>query len=503
MQTTSFSSFLERFRKRLHDLFETHYTDEDATVRGVPEEVLTAVLQEQPLGVFIPEEYGGRGQHVAESLAMLEACSWESLPLSLTMGINGALFLQPLSKYGELAVQQRIFAAFLQEEALGGLMITEPEFGSDALQMRTRFQQDGEHYHLQGVKHWGGLTGRADYWLLTAREAAGGTTNGHHDLQRAISFFVWERSLGGIEVEEYYRSLGLYMIPYGRNRVDTRVPLSHRLKARGGGVRMLLDLLHRSRLQFPGMAMGFLRRMYHEARHHTSRRFVGGRPLEQYDQVQDRLAVLQAYCTACAAMCSHSSTVAAVQDDCSGRALEANAIKTVVTDMMHGAAQSLVQLMGGMGYRLDSIAGRALVDSRPFQIFEGSNDILYQQITEAVLKGMAKVREVNVRRFLASFDLTRRAAAEVARITDFTIDLSLPQRKMVELGRALGRIISLDMVLALGERGYRDDLISGSVAVLRRQITGLLATFSDAAVLHPAEDPAAGGSWMAYTVSPQ
>jgi hypothetical protein len=31
-----------------------------------------------------------------------------------------------------------------------------------------------------------------------------------------------------------------------------------------------------------------------------------------------------------------------------------------------------------------------VVDSRPFQIFEGSNDVLYQQITESVLKSMRR-----------------------------------------------------------------------------------------------------------------
>ncbi|MDD2636951.1 MAG: acyl-CoA dehydrogenase family protein, partial [Bacteroidales bacterium] len=62
----------------------------------------------------------------------------------------------------------------------------------------------------------------------------------------------------------------------------------------------------------------------------------------------------------------------------------ANSVKSVVTDYMQEAAQSFLQLVGAKGYRLDHLAGRSLVDSRPFQIFEGSNDILYQQVTESV-----------------------------------------------------------------------------------------------------------------------
>ena len=63
---------------------------------------------------------------------------------------------------------------------------------------------------------------------------------------------------------------------------------------------------------------------------------------------------------------------------------------------MHESAQSLLQLIGAKGYKLNHIAGRLVVDSRPFQIFEGSNDILYHQITESVLKMMKTAKQKSV-----------------------------------------------------------------------------------------------------------
>src|SRR5690625_8023287 len=89
--------------------------------------------------------------------------------------------------------------------------------------------------------------------------------------------------------------------------------------------------------------------------------------------------------------------------------VEANSIKTVVTDYMHEASQSLLQLVGAQEYKLDHIAGRSMVDSRPFQIFEGSNDILYQQITASILKSMRKTKESNLYPFLKSYSLTKRS----------------------------------------------------------------------------------------------
>lgn len=486
-------AFLANLRDRLRSLFSNVYTDKHATRRGMPEGFLENVLEAVPLSVFIPERFGGRGQHVHECLAMLETCSYESLPLSLAMGINGALFLQPVSKYAREPVQQFTFDRFLKEGALGGLMITEPGFGSDALQMQTRFRPTDAGYNVRGIKHWGGLTGQADFWLLTAR---GETDRG--DLERAISFFVWDRSLGGIEVEEYYENLGLYMIPYGLNKIDTTLPEDRRLTPLSSGVRMLLDLLHRSRLQFPGMGMGYLRRLLDEAISHTRTRLVGGRPLSEYDQVQDRLAELQSSYTICSAMCAYTTNVAGVDRDCSTDALPANSIKTVVTDLMQAAAQSLLQLVGAKGYRLDHPAGRALVDSRPFQIFEGSNDILYQQISESVLKSMTKLKQTNLYRYLSSLDLTTGAADYFRTSLDFVPDRALPQRKMVELGRALSRIISMQMVLDLGNRGFRQDLIENSIGIIRRDVSRLLTSFSDDAHPRVVDEYQDGSSWRQF-----
>jgi alkylation response protein AidB-like acyl-CoA dehydrogenase len=381
---------------------------------------------------------------------------------------------------------------------MGGLMITEPGHGTDALNMRTSYAEKDDHYHLQGIKHWGGLTGAADYWLLTAR---GRDQEGN--LRRDIDFFVCDVSdpRQSIEVEEYFNNLGLYHIPYGRNRIDVRIPKDHRLESPSTGIRMMLDLLHRSRLQFPGLGMGFLQRLLDEGLTHCKERFVGGRSLFGYDQVQRRLAKLQASFTACSAMCAHSSERAGIDQDLSGSGLEANAVKSVVTDLMQECSQSLLQLVGAKGYRLDHIAGRATVDSRPFQIFEGSNDVLYQQISEAVLKLMRSAKETNLLTFLRDFDLTSRASDSLREILDFDVDLKIPQRKMVELGRALGRLITMEMVLKLGDRGFRDDLIANGLAMLRHEITGLLSTYQAEDRIEAVDDYQGDSSWLAL-VSP-
>lgn len=498
--SSDFRSFRESFRQTLHHIFNVRGDlDSASTERGLPPYMMREVQSHVPLSVFIPEEYGGRGGDPGECQAMLATASYESLALSLTLGINGALFLQPLTKYGNESIKEPIFRRFIEDKNMGGLMITEPDYGTDALNMKTSFTSEGNTYHIEGLKHWAGLTGWADFWLVAAREEKSGG-----QLNRDIDFFVADVNQPEqvIEVEEYYENLGLYMIPYGRNRVDITVPEEHRLEPESTGIKMMLDILHRSRIEFPGMGMGFLKRMMDEALDHCRERFVGGKPLLEYDQVRHRISRLQAWYTACSAMCAHTSENAGIENNLASASVSANSIKAVVTDMMQDASQSAVQLMGAKGYRLDNIAGRGIVDSRPFQIFEGSNDVLYQQVSESVLKSMRRLKEKNLHSFLEEYELTHRAADYFEDSLDFNVDLDMPQRKLVDMGRMLGRIVTMELTIELGDRGFRSDLISNCLNVLQDEVESILARYQGDKRASVIEDYAEDSSWFEF-LSPE
>lgn len=494
--TLDFQNFLNNYKKKLNQIFsDSKKADERTLVRGIEESTLKEIMDLSPLSAFIPSEYGGFGAHTPEALAMLEASSYESLPLSLMMGINGALFLQPLANYGKDSIKKDIFNRVINKNKLGGLMITEPDYGSDALKMQTSFRKNGKKYKVEGVKHWGGLTGMADYWLITARGM-----NNKGDLSRDIAFFIHDTRNGGLEVEEYYNNLGLYMLPYGKNRINIEVDESHKLTPESTGVTMMLDLLHRSRLQFPGMGIGFLRRMMDEAMEHCKKRFVGGQSLFNYDQVKHRLSEIQAYFTVCSAMCNYTGSNIPLEKNTSRMDLEANAIKSVITDFMQKASQSLLQLTGAMGYRLDHIAGRSVVDSRPFQIFEGSNDILYQQISESVFKMMRRFKNNNLKEFLSEFHLTSRSSEYFKEHFNFDVDPKMPQRKLVDLGKALGRMISMEFTLNLQDQGFNKKLVQNAVKTLEDEISAIMDTFSHGGDADVIEDYEIDSSWFKFAL---
>jgi len=491
-----FTKFLQDFKETLKSAF---YERADIKTfireRGFPPAVLKQIMDTNPFSVAIPAQYGGRGGHTKDILAILDAASYESLPLSLMFGINTGLFLGPVTKYAREAIKEDIFRRFLQNSNMGGLMITEPDYGSDALNMHTSNVPGNGGYYIRGTKHWQGLTGMADYWLMTSRRKL---SNG--DLARDIDFFIVDVHQPGqhIEVEEYYNNIGLYPIPYGKNKIDIHVPEENKLQPESTGLKLMMDLLHRSRFQFPGMAIGFIRRMLDEALQHTSSRIIKGKPLIALDQVKHQVAGIQNAFTVSSAMCSRSARFSGIEHDLSTSTVEANTMKAYVTDLMQQSAQTLTQLSGANGYKMENIASRGLMDSRPFQVFEGSNEMLYTQISEMVLKTMGKLKKMNLAEFLKDYSLTKNAAEYFKPLTDFKVEVRMPQRKQVALGKIISRIVAAEYVADMGTQGFRKDLLSHSFEAIKHEISILVSSFRYSNTVVPVTEYQQNSSWLDF-----
>ena len=495
-EQVSFKEFLNTFKKTLQSVFyEKDNIEEFIQKRGFPVMVLRDIMAINPLSVAIPSKYGGRGGKVKECLGILDAASYESLPLSLTCGINLGLFLEPVAKYANESVKEDIFSRFLTKQNMGGLMITEPDFGSDALNMQTSNVKKGSHYHIKGIKHWQGLTGMADYWIMTSRKK-----NNDGMLGRDIDFFICDVHQPGqeIHVEEYYNNIGLYPIPYGKNIIDIHVPEKFKLEPESTGLKLMMDLLHRSRFQFPGMGMGFIRRMLDEAISQSNARFIGGKPLIALDQVQHQISGIQSAFTVCSALCSRSAEYSGIDNDLAPAAVEANSMKAYVTDLMQESAQTYTQLCGANGYKAENVGSRGIVDSRPFQIFEGSNEMLYTQISEMVIKLMGRQKMTNLSEFFKTYDLTKNAADYFKSLLNFNIDINLPQRKIVDLGKIISRLVSANHVVDLGAKGFRSDLISDSIDNIKHEVAMFVSSYKFKTNISPIEEYKENSSWLAF-----
>ena len=458
-------TFIATFQSDLREYLSRYPEIETVNhIQGLPRNHLNNILASSPLSIFIPTEYGGRGDKPADCLALLEATAYESLAAGLMMGISGSLFLEPVGKYGQEKAKKRVFTSFLNTVSLGGLMITEPDYGTDALGMQTSFHEAENSFTLKGSKHWGGLTGMADYWLVTARKE-----KKNKNLSRDINLFIVETAEAGqnIEVQEYFQKLGLFLIPYGLNKIDVNVPASSRLIPPTSGVKLMMDLLHRSRLRISGIGLGCIKRILDEAIMHCRQRTVSGVTLHEYDQVQHRTSQIQAWYTINSAICYYASRVSGVENN----------------------------LTGAKGYRRDHIAGRAVVDSRPFQIFEGSNDVMYSQIADTVLKEMKKKKETNLYTFLSQFDLTKKIALCYKQTLDIGLDIDSSQRIRVILGKIIARLITLEFTFDLAEAGFRQDLIDNAIGVVGNLLRQQVSAFTHFRFVNVIEEYQEGSDW--------
>ncbi|MCP4451294.1 MAG: acyl-CoA/acyl-ACP dehydrogenase, partial [Planctomycetes bacterium] len=220
-------------------------------------ERLEEFLKLGPLHYFIPKSLGGRMEGALSYLKVIETTSYHSLPLGLTLGITGSLFLSPMSKHAVPELRDPLLRTFTETPALGGMMITEPSGGTDVFGLTTHYEKNGSTLSLSGSKCWGGLTGLAGHWLVGARAKRG------DKLTKKLNLLYVPLSSPGINVDTTFDALGLNPIPYGLTKYDqVKLPDSHILASEGmSGLRLLYDTLFRSRLGMPAIASGHCRRM--------------------------------------------------------------------------------------------------------------------------------------------------------------------------------------------------------------------------------------------------
>jgi len=245
--------------------------------------------------------------------------------------------------------------------------------------------------------------------------------------------------------------------------------------------------------------MGFLKRMMEDASKHCQERQVGAGNLLCFDQVQFQLSKMQSFFTLCSAMCAKSVKISGIDHDVSGSGIHANSMKALVTDMMQESAQLYVQLSGAKGYRMSHIGGRGIMDSRPFQIFEGSNEMLYTQIAEGILKDMKKKKTENLAQYLDINETTKNAATVYSKDLDINVTAPISQRKMIDLGKIVARVIIVNDLLELNDSGFSQELTDNCIQMVRQEIRNLISSIQHHENISALENTSSKSDWMLFS----
>jgi len=319
-------------------------------------------------GLHVPERYGGQGLSQTGYCRVFETFAQIDATLSVVMGVHQSIGMKGIVLFGSDEQKERFLPELASGRKLAGFALTEPEAGSDAyhLQSRAVLQPDGS-WVLNGEKRYIGNGAKGDVFVTFARAEVG-------DEDRHIALIL-EKGMKGFEVGERYDTMGLRGNDLRHLYFnDVRVPAENVLGEPGEGFHIAMHVLNNGRLSLGTGSVGATKGLLDRVIEHTKDRRQFGRPLAEFELVQDKIAWMVSYLFGLESMTY--LTCGMVDNGVPDYSLESAICKVSGTEFLWYAANRALQLKGGAGYMRDEPYEKVLRDIRIFPIFEGANDVL-------------------------------------------------------------------------------------------------------------------------------
>lgn len=322
-------------------------------------------------GLFVPEAYGGSPMSYRLYLAVVkilaEACA--STGIIYATNFHG---MKPLIDLGTEEQKARLLPR-IAAGGLGALAITEPNAGSDATGMQTRFAPDGDGIIVDGGKTFITNGDVADLILLF------GKWSEIEDPRRAISVLILEKGTPGLEVIRLEGKMGHRASSTAALSFQgCRVPRANLLGEPGEGLRILLSSLNKSRPSIAAHALGIARAAFNDMVRYMNERRQSGRRVIDFQGNQFSLADMATDLAMAEVWLDYVAQL--FEDGETDFGIEASMAKMRASDLAMRIATEAVQMHGGYGYCRDYRVERLMRDAKITQIWEGTNQIHRQLI---------------------------------------------------------------------------------------------------------------------------
>ncbi|BAW01207.1 acyl-CoA dehydrogenase [Thermus thermophilus] len=316
------------------------------------------------LGVFVPEALGGAGLDFFAYLALLEEMGgWASLRSILS--VQQSLVLTPLLAYGTEAQKARYVPRLARGEVLGAFALTEPEAGSDAASLKTRAHKEGDFYVLEGQKTFISHANVAEVFLVFAKTDPEKGAKG-------ITCFLVERG-DGVKTSPLKGKLGLKAADTGMVFLDgVRVPKDRVLGKEGEGFKIALSTLDTGRVSLAAGAVGLMQRALDLSLAYARERKQFGRPIAQFQLVQEHLAAMKLDLEA-ARLLTYRAAWKKVKGE--PYTLEASLAKLFASEAANRVAYRAIQVHGGYGFFEEYEVARLYRDARILTLYEGTSEV--------------------------------------------------------------------------------------------------------------------------------
>jgi glutaryl-CoA dehydrogenase len=279
------------------------------------------------------------------------------------MCVHGGLAMGSVYLCGSEEQKERWLPPMAAMELIGAFGLTEPQAGSDVARgLRTTARRDGDEWVLDGHKKWIGNGSFADLVVIWARDV---------DTDRVLGFVV-QTPADGYSAVDLEDKIALRAVQNALITLDgVRVPEADRLQ-NANSFRDTANVLRMTRASVAWSAVGCARGAYEHALRYAQERTQFGRPLVDFQLVQDLLVRMLANITASATLCTR---VSQLQDEGRLGDEHASLAKMFCTMRMRETVGWARELMGGNGILLENHVGRYVADAEAIYSYEGTREV--------------------------------------------------------------------------------------------------------------------------------
>lgn len=347
----------------------------DADVAGrVPMELYKEAFDMGLTILTLPEKYGGLGKGVFMTALVIEELARGDAGFSgIVAGAHIAV--TPIELYGN-DYHWKLVADMLLGGGVMSFTLTEPNAGSDAAALHTKYEIIGDEVIINGRKGFISNGEVSDMYTVFA-------TKDPSLRGKGISCFLVPRDAPGISIGKHEDKMG-YRTCATNDVVfeDCRIPLKNMIGAEGQGMDIAKDSLGFTRPPAGAGAIGNAQYAFECAVEYSKVRSTFGKPICKNQGISFMLADMYARIEAGRQMVWHSCRCA----DAGIVDLRlSSAAKVMASDLAMQVCTDAVQVLGGYGYMREYPVEKRFRDAKIYQIFEGTNQIQRMVIASDIL----------------------------------------------------------------------------------------------------------------------
>ena len=333
---------------------------------ALPEGIFPKLGELGLLGATIPEEYGGAGGDPLAQVLIAEELAKGSAAIAISYLGHSNLCAHNLWRHGSEDQRRKYLPSLCSGGKIGGLALTEPGAGSDAVGIQSTAVRNGDSYVLNGTKMFISNAPIADLLIVYAKTDK---SKGAH----GITAFLVERDFKGFSVSRKLEKMGIRASPTGEVVFDDCiVPSGNVLGEVDRGIAVMMSGLDIERVAVAGVSLGIAEAAFAESLKYSKDRKQFGRPICEFELIQAKLADMY---TGIETARAFLYGVAARSGKEERLRKESAAAVLYAAEMATKVCLEAIQIHGGYGYMTEFPVSRYLRDAKLMEIGAGTSEI--------------------------------------------------------------------------------------------------------------------------------